>query len=130
MLLLLDADHFKFVNDNYGHDVGDKVIKGIADCLIETFRESDVVFRLGGDEFSVFASGVDTVDIGRLVAERLFANVNKFDLPELKDWKLSVSVGATFCCPDNTFSFDKLYKQADNAMYESKQKNGNFITFY
>ena len=130
MLLLLDADHFKFVNDNYGHDVGDKVIKGIADCLIETFRESDVVFRLGGDEFSVFASGVDTVDIGRLVAERLFANVNKFDLPELKDWKLSVSVGATFCCPDNTFSFDKLYKQADSAMYESKQKNGNFITFY
>lgn len=130
MLLLIDADHFKYVNDNFGHDVGDKVIIAIANCLSETFRDSDIVYRLGGDEFSVFASGVMDTDIGRIVADRLFMNLARVDIPELGDWKIYLSVGATFCDPGKGSSFADLYKQADTAMYESKQRSGNYITFY
>ena len=130
MLLIVDADHFKKVNDSYGHDVGDKVIIAMADCLTETFRDSDIVFRLGGDEFMVFASGVDSVDIGLIVADRLFMNVEQVNIPEAPDWKMEISVGATFCKPGDGQTFTDYYKQADSAMYESKQKNGNYITFY
>ncbi len=130
MLLIVDADHFKKVNDTYGHDVGDKVIIAMADCLTETFRDSDIVFRLGGDEFMVFASGVDTVDIGLIVADRLFMNSEQIHVPEAPDWKMEISVGATFCKPNDGQSFADYYKQADSAMYESKQKSGNYITFY
>ena len=130
MFMILDADHFKHVNDTYGHDTGDLVIISIAGCLSETFRDSDVVFRLGGDEFAVYASGMDSKDIGRLVANRLFTNIDKIDIPGVTDWKVCVSVGATFCDPSRNDSFDEYFKQADKAMYESKQKEGNQITFY
>ena len=130
MFMILDADHFKSVNDTYGHDAGDAVIKSIADCLTETFRDTDVVFRLGGDEFAVYATGVDSEEIGNLVAGRLFDNINKVTLPGVSDWKLCVSAGATFCDPKDGLSFDEYFKQADTAMYESKQKEGNQISFY
>ena len=130
MLMILDADHFKHVNDNYGHDVGDLVIITLANCLTDTFRDSDVVFRLGGDEFAVYASGVETAEIGRLVANRLFTNIDKIEIPGVTDWKLQISVGATFCDPGESSSFDEYFKQADKAMYTSKQRNGNCMTIY
>ncbi len=129
MLLLIDADHFKYVNDNYGHDVGDKVIKAIANCLTDTFRDSDIVFRIGGDEFSVYATGVVDKEIGRIVADRLFMAIDMIRIPEIKDWKVKISVGATFCNPKKNNSFTEYYKQVDKAMYESKQYDGNYITF-
>ena len=130
MLMILDADHFKHVNDNYGHDVGDLVIITLANCLTETFRDSDVVFRLGGDEFAVYASGVENAEIGRLVANRLFTNIDKIEILGVTDWRLHISVGATFCDPGDSSSFDEYLKQADKAMYTSKQRNGNCMTIY
>lgn len=130
MFLILDADHFKHVNDTYGHDVGDIVIKAIASCLTETFRDTDIVYRLGGDEFSVFVSGAVNKEIADIVAKRLFNNINKITIPGVTDWKLSVSVGAAFCNPSAQNSYDEYFKQADKAMYVSKQHEGNFISFY
>lgn len=130
MFLILDADHFKHVNDTYGHDVGDLVIKKIATCLTETFRDTDIVFRLGGDEFSVFVSGAVNKEIADIVARRLFNNIDKIIIPGVTDWKLSISVGASFCDPGAQSSYDEYFKQADKAMYESKQHEGNFISFF
>ena len=130
MLLLFDADHFKYVNDTYGHDIGDKVIIALANCLKESFRDTDVVFRLGGDEFVAFASGVENEDVGRLVVNRLFANIDKISFEEMSDWKLRISVGAVLCSKENREPFATLYQNADKAMYESKQHEGNYLTFY
>ncbi|WP_026651806.1 sensor domain-containing diguanylate cyclase [Butyrivibrio proteoclasticus] len=129
MLILLDADHFKYVNDTFGHDVGDEVIKAIAKCLTDTFRDSDVVYRLGGDEFCVFATGVENIETGRIVADRLFYNIDSIRIKEVGDWRVKVSVGAVLCGDGADGQFSDYYKLADQAMYESKQVEGNYITF-
>ena len=129
MFLLMDADHFKSVNDNYGHGVGDKVIIAIADCMKSTFRDSDVVFRLGGDEFAAFVSGVDTEEVGENVINRFFKNIDGINIPELGDRKIQMSVGATFYPADRNDSFEEMYKRADAGTYESKKTEGNCFTF-
>lgn len=130
MFCLMDADKFKSINDNFGHAVGDKVIIAIANCLKKTFREYDTVFRLGGDEFSVFADEVNDEEIGRRIFDRLFDNLKKIDIHELGDREISLSVGATFYPADRNDSFEELYKRADEGLYDSKKIEGNFVTFH
>ncbi|MBO4369017.1 MAG: GGDEF domain-containing protein, partial [Desulfovibrio sp.] len=96
MFCLMDADKFKSINDQYGHAVGDKVIIAIAEAMKKTFRDSDIIFRLGGDEFSSFSEGVTDKEIGGRILQRLFTNINKIEIPELLDRKISLSVGVTF----------------------------------
>lgn len=130
MFCLLDADKFKSINDNFGHDVGDKVIKAIADCLKRCFRDSDVTMRLGGDEFSAYAVGVTNEEIGSVIINRLFGLIDQIDIPELGDRKISISLGAAFFSIQNDYSFEELYKRADSATYVSKKTSGNCSTFY
>ena len=130
MFCLMDADKFKSINDNFGHAVGDKVIIEIANCLKKTFRDTDIVFRLGGDEFSVFADEVNDEEIGQRIFERLFDNLKKIDIPELGDREIQLSVGATFYPADKNDSFEELYKRADDGLYQSKKVEGNFVTFH
>ena len=127
LFLMLDADHFKHVNDAYGHDMGDEVIIALANALRETFREVDVIFRLGGDEFVVFAPGVENETTCRTLINRLFENVNKVSFDKISDWKLQISVGAVLC--NYKDSFDSLYQIADKAMYQSKEFEGNHVTY-
>ncbi len=129
MFILVDADHFKSVNDDFGHDVGDKVIITIADCLRRTFRDSDIVFRLGGDEFAAFAPTVETEEIGRRIIRRLYDNIEMVDIPEMKGRRITISVGATFYPADRNDSFDAMYQRADKGMYESKKQEGNALSF-
>ena len=130
LLIALDADNFKHVNDTYGHDMGDRVIIALADCLTNTFRDTDFVCRLGGDEFAVFALGVETKDIARLMIDRLFAAIDNISFKEITDWKLKVSIGAVFINDDNRQNLSAAFKQADTAMYASKQHKGNYYTIH
>ena len=130
MFCILDADKFKSVNDTYGHDVGDKVITAISDCLKKTFRNSDVVMRLGGDEFAVFAVDVVDEELGKTIIENLFNAVNKINIPELGERKISISLGAVIFTAKNNLTFEELYKFADSAAYISKKTLGNCSTFH
>ncbi|MBQ9486382.1 MAG: GGDEF domain-containing protein [Selenomonadaceae bacterium] len=130
MFCMMDADKFKSINDNYGHDVGDKVIIAIADCLKKTFRNSDIVMRLGGDEFATYAIGITDEEHGRIVINRLFGFIDKIDIPELGDRKINISLGAAFFKADDKMSFAELYKRADSVTYESKKVEGNCATFF
>ncbi len=130
MFCLMDADKFKSINDNYGHDVGDKVIKAIAECLKKIFRNIDVTMRLGGDEFAVYVVGVTDEVRGEIFIEDFFEEVNNIKIPELGNRKISVSLGAAFFLVDEKLSFAEIYKRADSAAYESKKTKGNFHTFY
>ena len=130
MFCLLDADKFKSVNDNYGHDVGDKVIKAIANCLKHTFRTSDVVLRLGGDEFAAYALGVTDVERAKIIIDRLFNEIDKIDIPELGDRKINISLGAAFFVFNEGCNFGEIYKRADLAVYQSKKISGNSYTIH
>lgn len=130
MYALFDADKFKSVNDNYGHDVGDKVIIAIAECLRKTFRNYDVVMRLGGDEFAVFAVAVTDRDTASELMKRFFHHVDSIHIAELKNFRIRLSVGISFFDVGRKSSLENLYREADFASYESKKIEGNCMTFF
>ena len=130
LFFLLDADKFKSINDNYGHDVGDQVIISIANALTYSFRDDDIVMRLGGDEFAVYAPGILDMESAARVVRRFFGAIDTIDIPSLGDRKISVSLGAAFWKGEEQLEFDELYKRADLKLYDSKQTEGNMVTFY
>ncbi|MCR5701875.1 MAG: diguanylate cyclase [Lachnospiraceae bacterium] len=129
MFCLLDADKFKSINDNYGHGAGDKVLIEIANCLKRSFRGNDVVLRLGGDEFAAYAPTVMNEKMGKPIIDRFFDNINQIEIEELKGRKICVSMGVAFYQTGDTYSFDELYKRADQGTYISKKHEGNYVTF-
>nr|MBA2527592.1 GGDEF domain-containing protein [Pyrinomonadaceae bacterium] len=109
------------INDSFGHIEGDRALTKTAELLTETFRSSDVLGRLGGDEFTVFAAvepdgGVDGA-LARL--NRKFAS---FNAAETVPFKLSISVGLAIMNPDEAETVEQLMARADKAMYENKRK--------
>ena len=129
MLCILDIDKFKDINDDLGHNVGDKVLRGIADVLKITFRDEDIVFRLGGDEYAAYVMNLNDEEAGKVVLDRLFSEIAKIDLPELEGRKICVSAGAAFFKGGEKKSFEELYKLADSGVYDSKKVAGNALHF-
>ena len=127
-LLMMDIDHFKRVNDTYGHPVGDVVIKGIANAISSEIRKDiDVVARYGGEEFVV--GMVDTTAEGMLeTAERIRKSVEKisFDVHLSEPLKVTVSIGA-FLVPSNFEDMNKALKHADQALYRAKESGRNRV---
>jgi len=115
-LLLIDMDNFKGINDTYGHTGGDNALKGLASALMEAFRESDYIARVGGDEFAAILP--DCEPTAKDVIKRKIEKVNN-KLALLKEQKVSVSVGVAFS--DCGFTKD-LYDKADKALYAVKEK--------
>lgn len=130
MFCILDADNFKAINDSYGHSVGDKALVAIADCMKAAFRDNDVIMRLGGDEFAVYAVGIDSRKKAETVIKRFFERIEDVDIPELKNYNLTVSLGAVFADKNTDYAFDDIYKKADSVMYECKNSDGNTFMFY
>ncbi len=129
MLCILDVDKFKDINDDYGHNVGDKVLRGIADILKLTFRDEDIIFRLGGDEYAVYVMNLSDEEDGKVVMDRVFKEISQMDIPELKGREIYVSAGAVFYKEGNKRSFEELYKLADSEVYESKKIRGSALNF-
>lgn len=124
MFCLLDVDQFKQVNDTFGHGVGDEVLKSVSRCLTEVFRESDVILRLGGDEFGVFAEGIDTEKKGRDLLCRLYAHLRTEQVPGMEGG-LSLTTGAVLSC-EGRCNFLSLYEAADLVMYRCKGEEDRF----
>lgn len=130
MFCITDIDNFKAINDNHGHDVGDKVIREIASIFKNEFRDSDIVFRLGGDECAVFAYNVCDEAAANAIINRIFDKIKVIDIPELASDPVTISVGSVLISRDEPYEFDDVYKKADICVYESKKKDGNALTFY
>lgn len=125
-LLIIDVDKFKQVNDGYGHETGDKVLKKVAKLLEDSFRSSDYAARIGGDEFAVIVT--DATPDMRPVIEKKIKNINDKLLNPSNDLpKVSLSVGGAFSA--NGFE-DTLYKKADKALYEVKENGRCGCRFY
>ena len=130
IMLLLDIDRFKSINDTYGHPAGDRALIVIADAIRKTFRSGDILLRLGGDEFAVFAPGIVSEDAGRPLLEGFFARLSDMDIPELEGHTIKISMGAAFLREDERIPFKELYSRADKCAYQSKEIPGNSLTFY
>ena len=124
VVAMIDADHFKAVNDTYGHDVGDEVLKAIADVLQKSIRKSDVLGRMGGEEFAVFA-----VDMEEDVADTYFNNLRKAIAAikiKVHDGYVqpNVSIGVKI---GNTGTTGDLLSSADNCLYVAKEMGRNKV---
>ncbi len=121
-LLLLDMDNFKQVNDEHGHNQGDKVLITCAQTIQDCLRESDFAFRFGGDEFCCLLPDADKHTC-QLIAERIRQAIDKS--PLLKQHNVSCSIGtATYQTKDNQLA---LFSRADNALYDAKNTGKNCI---
>ena len=119
-LFYLDIDNLKDINDNYGHLEGDMMILETANILRRTFRQSDTISRIGGDEFVVILNGAKKADCD-IVSSRLQTNLEDFNKRLNRGYKLSMSVGIAFYNPEAPASIDELLSQADKSMYEHKR---------
>ncbi|MEO8671463.1 MAG: GGDEF domain-containing protein [Tahibacter sp.] len=124
--LLLDADHFKRINDEHGHDVGDSALRELVNAVRAQLRPGDLIGRLGGEEFLVVLTATSSEESLR-VAERLRASVVALDLRDKGiQVPLSISVGVAML-PDRSCDFTDLVRRADAAMYQAKNKGRNRV---
>ncbi|MGC8765808.1 MAG: GGDEF domain-containing protein [Brevinematia bacterium] len=124
-LIMFDIDHFKRTNDNFGHDVGDSVLKNVVKVVGAQLRITDIFGRWGGEEFIIICPNTTKLD-GVALAERIRGSIESFAFPVVKD--VSCSFGVTeFIITD---SEDSILKRVDDALYEAKEKGRNRVVFY
>ena len=128
-LLHLDLDGFKLVNDTFGHEVGDQLLVEVADILREMVRQSDLIIRLGGDEFLVLSRHADDRSALEGLARRLINRLSRPHLISEKICRIGVSIGIALGSPDDQEA-SNLLRQSDVALYESKRRGKGCFTFY
>lgn len=128
--LLFDCDHFKAINDTYGHQVGDQVIQGMAESLRGALRAGDRLYRLGGDEFATVLLSADT-ERARQVAERCMEHVLRHDFLTygIKE-PVRISVGIASLDAAEEEALQRLHRQADIAMYYAKRPGQGRVAVY
>ena len=129
VLLLLDLDNFKMINDTFGHMYGDRVLKDTAKILINKFRENDLVARMGGDEFAVLLRDVKELSLIYHIFDELQKELHRVYEKYGKKVEISASIGIAYS-PQHGLSFDELYEKADRALYQVKYKYKNGIQIY
>lgn len=126
VLLMIDIDHFKRVNDTYGHDAGDKVLQVMTKTCQEQLRTFDVYGRIGGEEFAVLLVKTD-IELGKKVAERLRRAVESLEvLCDNNVLRITISIGGVGFV-GGTSPLEKLMKLADDALYEAKNSGRNRV---
>jgi diguanylate cyclase (GGDEF)-like protein/PAS domain S-box-containing protein len=128
-LAFLDLDSFKMVNDSFGHDAGDTVLKEVANRLVNTVRDIDTVARLSGDEFVVLFEDLESPDIVSQMMERVLPAISQPLSLGGEEIVLTCSAGVSVYPSDGDDS-DAVLRNADTAMYRTKEKGGNAFEYY
>lgn len=120
-LLFADMDKFKAINDEWGHQKGDDALVAMADIFRTTFRESDLIARISGDEFALLLIDLPESNFD-IVLDRLQGNIDAYNLGSGRIFKLSLSIGMAVYDHNHQNSVEELMKQADRRMYDQKQR--------
>jgi two-component system cell cycle response regulator len=123
-VMILDLDHFKHINDEFGHDTGDIVLSGIGKLLMTTCRQGDIVARIGGEEFMILLPYCTITDALNK-AETLRAMI---EMCKPGDLTVTASIGVAQLLEEHEESYKNLYKAADRAVYHSKENGRNQVT--
>lgn len=128
-IMFMDLDHFKRVNDLYGHPVGDQLLASVGESLRQSLRASDTVCRLGGDEFVMLVTEMNDHADAEAVAQKVLADVAQLRRIDGHEISVSFSLGVAVY-PDDGLDPDTLMRHADTAMYRSKRQGRNRIAFF
>lgn len=121
---MLDIDHFKLINDNYGHDIGDLALKHVAQIISKNLRASDIICRYGGEEFCILAINIKKPNDFKVFEKlRLLIKQSRLQLAN-REISLSVSIGVTSQVFD---SLEENIKHADELLYKAKQQGRNRV---
>lgn len=122
-LFIVDIDNFKYINDTYGHLIGDEVIKLLANSFVNTFRLGDFIGRIGGDEFCIYVQGIKSMKTIEEKSEALRKEIQNLYVPSCVDCKVTASIGV--CATRKNLTYQELFAKADEALYESKNMGKN-----
>lgn len=122
--LVLDVDHFKQVNDTWGHSIGDKVLAHIAAVVKESLRQTDHTFRFGGEEFVIILCDTQPT-AAQMVANRILKNIANSNGEKSAEVQTTVSIGLAYLAPDD--DRDSLFSRADAALYVAKRRGRNCV---
>lgn len=125
-VMQIDLDHFKEINDSFGHETGDQVLCEAAKRMSQELRSFDTVARYGGDEFIVLLTNIIDLEDARLVGEKIRSAVSRPIITSAGELSISCSIGIAIC-PSHGKDPDSLRRQADAAMYEAKQSGRNAV---
>ena len=120
ILIYLDLDDMKRINDQFGHKEGDRALVDTANLLRKSFRESDILGRLGGDEFAILLTEPSEQDIEQIICEHIQQNLKIHNEQDGRPYLLSVSIGIARYNPANPCTLDDLLTMADKLMYREK----------
>ena len=132
-LMMFDLDRFKLINDNFGHDIGDVVLRRTVEAINEIIKDTDIIIRWGGDEFIGVFYGLKKEEAIE-IAQRILDKINSIEIPvktsEIDDIvKIEMSIGVTYFSKSDRQASDAV-KRADDAMYESKETGRNKVSFF
>jgi len=126
-LIMMDIDHFKSFNDNYGHLVGDKVLAHLASLITDSVRSIDIACRYGGEEFTIILPSTPLL-VGAQVAERLRSRVEQSPLVTAQDrLNITISLGVDVCIKRDALTPEQLVASADRQLYRAKQQGRNQV---
>ena len=123
-LVVIDCDNFKEINDTHGHLEGDMSLLEISESLRRSFRKTDIIGRIGGDEFCVYMLDVPSQEFAAAKCRQLMDLVKESSI----EHQLTVSIGISLL--DGEETYDELFAKADQALYDAKRRGRNQIQFY
>ncbi|MDE5939920.1 MAG: sensor domain-containing diguanylate cyclase [Lachnospiraceae bacterium] len=129
MMFMIDIDNFKKINDTMGHAFGDEVLRSLGIQIGAIFRASDIIGRVGGDEFMVFLKDVSTDEAILKEAKKMEVFFKNFQAGEYVKYKATASIGVAVF-PQEGNDFETLYKAADQGVYKAKKRGKNQLAFY
>lgn len=128
---IIDLDGFKEINDTYGHTAGDEVLIKVTKTFKDVVNERGLICRLGGDEFAILLPEIKNIEEIKVIAKNILNKTREIHLDDVKDFKISVSIGVTLINDYNkVINFNYLYSTADKALYKAKEEGKNRYSIY
>lgn len=126
--LMLDVDHFKQVNDTYGHQMGDRALQSCVQTIQAQLRPNDLLGRLGGEEFAIFMADT-SLEAAHACAEQIRQHMSQttISIDQQRHFFIQLSIGLCICTPENHQPIEHLFKQADDALYQAKRRGRNQV---